>query len=285
MAGDFLFITLTMRLTMQEIIVDNLKDFDINHILQCGQVFRFDNLGYNDYYVYSGDKRCRVVQGECTASILSNDIDYFHNYFDLDRDYQLIKQQLKGLPFMQQAIDNGYGIRILNQQKFETLISFIISANNHIPRIKSIISRICSRLGNNMGEYFAFPTPQQMEAVDEDFFTKIGAGYRAKYLAATARAVANGFDLQSLDNLDSASARKQLCTLMGVGNKVADCILLFGYHKQDVFPVDTWIKKVYTDIIGDGCTNNNLVNKRLLEIYGSNSGYAQQYLFFNKRGM
>lgn len=285
MAGDFLFITLTMRLTLQEIIVDNLKDFDINHILQCGQVFRFDNLGYNDYYVYSGDKRCRVVQGECTASILSNDIDYFHNYFDLDRDYQLIKQQLKGLPFMQQAIDNGYGIRILNQQKFETLISFIISANNHIPRIKSIISRICSRLGNNMGEYFAFPTPQQMEAVDEDFFTKIGAGYRAKYLAATARAVANGFDLQSLDNLDSASARKQLCTLMGVGNKVADCILLFGYHKQDVFPVDTWIKKVYTDIVGDGCTNNNLVNKRLLEIYGSNSGYAQQYLFFNKRGM
>lgn len=285
MAGDFLFITLTMRFTLQEIIVDNLIDFDINHILQCGQVFRFDNLGYNDYYVYSGDKRCRVVQGECTASILTNDIDYFHNYFDLDRDYQLIKQQLKGLPFMQQAIDNGYGIRILNQQKFETLISFIISANNHIPRIKSIISRICSRLGNNMGEYFAFPNPQQMAAVDEDFYTQIGAGYRAKYLATTARAVANGFDLQSLDNLDSASARKQLCALMGVGNKVADCILLFGYHKQDVFPVDTWIKKVYTDIVGDGCTNNNLVNKRLLEIYGSNSGYAQQYLFFNKRGM
>ena len=265
------------------IIITDLKDFDIRHILDCGQIFRYEKLSDGEYRVYSKDKTCLVTQSKDRAVIKSNDPDYFVNYFDLQRDYKEIKQKLKVKPFMDEAMEYGHGIRILNQDKWEMLISFIISANNHIPRIKGIISRLCANLGKFMGDYYAFPTPEAMASMDEDFYKAIGAGYRAKYLAVTSRQVADGFDLDAIDDMDGNTANKKLCTLMGVGSKVADCILLFGYHKQDVFPVDTWIKKVYKDVVGDNEVNNVAMRKKLIEIYGDYSGYAQQYLFFNKR--
>lgn len=283
---------------MQKIIISDLKDFDINHILLCGQIFRFQKLADNEYIVYSADKKCHVTQDEKSAIIECDDVPYFTNYFDLEQNYSLIKQRLKELPLMDDAIKNGNGIRILNQDKWETLVSFIISANNHIPRIKGIIERLCTALGDKKDDYFAFPSPQQMAQMDEEFYISIGAGYRAKYLASTSKAVAEGFDLNAIDALPSLAASKRLCELLGVGPKVADCILLFAYHKQDVFPVDTWIRKVYFDVIlgldekkqNDNCILKNevaspIIRKKLVEIYGQYSGYAQQYLFFNKRGI
>ncbi|MDE7216132.1 MAG: 8-oxoguanine DNA glycosylase, partial [Clostridia bacterium] len=160
---------------------------------------------------------------------------------------------------------------------------FIISAINHITRRKGRIQRLCENLGENKGDYYAFPSPEKMASKDADFYAGIGAGYRAPYLASTAKAVANGFDLDEIDSMDAGEGNKKLCTLLGVGPKVADCILLFAYHKQDVFPVDTWIKKVYRDVVGDNEVNNVAMRKKLIEIYGEYSGYAQQYLFFNKR--
>ncbi len=272
-----------MLIDGNSIIVTELEDFDIRHILDCGQIFRYEKLSQGEYRVYSKDKTCIVRQDEKGAVIESPDIEYFVDYFDLKRDYGQIKQKLIGKPFMDEAIQYGHGIRILNQDKWEMLISFIISANNHIPRIKGIIGRLCANLGENKGDYYAFPTPQAMASKDEEFYKSIGAGYRAKYLAVTSKLVADGFDLDAIDGMDGNAANKKLCSLMGVGSKVADCILLFGYHKQDVFPVDTWIKKVYKDVVGDGIDNNNVIRRKLIDIYGDYSGYAQQYLFFNKR--
>ena len=269
------------------IIITDLKDFDIRHILDCGQIFRYYAIDEGKYVVHTRDKRCIVHQSANEAIITfgEGEKEYFWKFFDLDNDYSAIKNALKNKPLLSQAIDYGHGIRILNQDKWETLISFIISANNHIPRIKGIIHRLCDALGEDKGDYHAFPTPQAMASVDDEFYAKLGAGYRAKYLACTARKVADGFDLESISALDGIQANKKLCTLMGVGSKVADCILLFAYHKQDVFPVDTWIKKVYTDITGKVSDDAKTIRKELLDIYGDDmAGYAQQYLFFNKRG-
>ncbi len=272
-----------MLVEKNSIIITDLSSFDIRQILDCGQIFRYSKMGEGLYRVYSSDKTCMVEQTSEKAVITTDDIEYFYNFFDLDRDYGKIKASLADKPFMKEAIEYGRGIRILNQDKWEMLISFIISANNHIPRIKGIIDRLCKSLGKDMGEYRAFPTAQKMAEQDENFYAAIGAGYRAKYLAETSKAVAQGFDLDEIANLDGMSANKRLCTLMGIGPKVADCILLFAYHRQDVFPVDTWIKKVYKDIVGDGENNNLAIRKKLIATYGEYSGYAQQYLFFNKR--
>ena len=268
---------------MNSIIIKDMSCFNIKHILECGQIFRFFERADGSYEVFSKDKRAIVRQNDVEAEIISEDAQYFAKFFDLDRDYNEIKEKLRDKPFMQEAIEYGNGIRILNQDKWEMLISFIISANNHIPRIKGIIQRLCERLGENKGDYYAFPTPEKMAQMDENFYASIGAGYRAAYLASTAREVANGFDLEEIVSMDGNEGNKKLCKLLGVGPKVADCILLFAYHKQDVFPVDTWIKKVYKDVIGDDEVNNNAMRRKLIDIYGEYSGYAQQYLFFNKR--
>ena len=268
---------------MGKIVIDDLSCFNIRHILDCGQIFRYNQVDDCTWIVFSLDKKAIIREYPNKVEIECDDVDYFTNYFDLNTDYKAIKQSLKDKPMMKEAMEYGYGIRILRQDKWEMLISFIISANNHIPRIKSIIDRICTKLGKNMGDYYAFPTPSAMASVDQAFYKELGAGYRDKYLIETAKAVANGFDLEEIDNLSADKANKKLCELMGVGPKVADCILLFGYHKQDVFPVDTWVKKIYQDLTHKKEENNKKIRKELLEIYGDNAGYAQQYLFFNKR--
>lgn len=275
-----------MIYTPAEIIELSTKDFDIRQILDCGQIFRYEKIDEGKYFVYSLDKRCLVEQKEDCVKIYSKDKEYFWHYFDLDRDYSEIKDMLRQKPFMANAVEYGSGIRILNQDRWEMLISFIISANNHIPRIKGIIRRLCDRLGKDMGEYKAFPTAQSMASEGEAFYAELGAGYRAKYLADTARRVAEGFDLECIENMQADKANKYLCNLLGVGEKVADCILLFGYHKSDVFPVDTWIRKVYKDIFGETCENKKIIRERLINLYSKElAGYAQQYLFFNKRDM
>ena len=267
---------------MKSDIIVQREDFDIGRILDCGQVFRYFSDG-DGYTVVSGDRVCYVVQDESRAVISSDDPGYFAEYFDLDRDYRAIRADLADKPFMGEAVAYGRGIRILCQQPFETLIGFIVSANNHIPRIKGILGRICERLGKDIGGgIHSFPTPEAMASKDAAFYASLGAGYRAEYLADTARRVADGFDLQRVFDMPSDEACKYLCTLKGVGPKVADCILLFAFGKYDVFPVDTWIRKVYADVVGGDATSAQM-RKKLCAIYGEYAGIAQQYLFFYKR--
>ncbi len=182
---------------------------------------------------------------------------------------------------MKKAIEFVYGIRILKNDVFETVISFIISANNNIKRIQNTLFKMREMLGEKKGEYHAFPTFEKLKKQNADFFKSIGCGYRAEYLVKVLTQT-NPDQLEKWKDLPTEILKQNLLQLAGVGPKVADCILLFGYSKQDVFPVDTWIEKVHNEYFGEEC-NRLKIRKNLVERFGDLSGYAQQYLFYFQR--
>lgn len=284
-----------MRVEIEKsrIILYEPEFFNIKDILECGQVFRFQRRGEGDYFVYSLDKRAHVYDDGGRTIIDcgdGRDTAYFYNYFDLGTDYGAVRGNLARLSldnaaehdFLSKAMETGRGIRILRQDKAEVIISFIISANNNIKRIQGIIERLCAAAGENMGEYYAFPTVSALAKLSKKFYNDIGAGYRDAYLYETVRALDRGFDLDAVNNADTHAAEKLLSGLMGVGPKVANCILLFGFNKFGAFPVDTWIEKVFTRFYGD-IKDRRRMQRLLTDRYGGLSGYAQQYLFYYAR--
>lgn len=264
------------------IILTNFPNFSAQDILECGQVFRYSKNSDGSYTVYSLDKRADVFENGETVEIATCDVDYFYRYFDLDRDYSVIISELSQFPVMQQATTYGKGIRILNQDLYETVISFIVSANNNIKRIQGIIERMCVSLGDKTEKgHYAFPTLAQLQEASIEQLREFGLGYRAEYIYKTAKMLKD-FSFEALQDMSPNEARKRLCTLYGVGAKVADCILLFGLHREDVFPCDTWIKKVYHEYFESGHKDNR-ISDFFVETFGANSGYAQQYLFYFQR--
>ncbi|MFI3229706.1 MAG: DNA glycosylase [Bacillota bacterium] len=261
-----------------KIIITEIEDFNPQHILDCGQVFRYQQIN-SGYKIFSQNLFCSLIYDKDRVIIETTDINYFVTYFDLDRDYGAIKQHLLGYQKMRAPIEHGSGIRILNQDKAEMIISFIISANNNIPRIKTIIERLCSAIGQDMGDYRAFPTVEALAQQDEAFYRSIGAGYRANYLVSTARALREGFNL-NCEAMSYTEARKHLMKLKGIGGKVADCILLFGYHRQDACPTDVWIERAFIYLFGETTITREAMSKKLSEHFGGLGGYAQQYLFY-----
>lgn len=264
-----------------EIVVLDLSEFDITQIVECGQIFSYEKLGENHFLVYSADKVCEVLQNENYATIFTKDVDYFENFFDLGENYCIFKQKLENYPEMKDALKYGHGIRILKQDVFEMFVSFVISANNNIPRIKNSIKFIRENAGRNMGEYFAFPTLEELAKYDVEFFVRAGLGYRAPQLVKLLEQL-QSFDFEELKKMDTKSLRNFLITLSGIGPKVADCILLFGFSRKDVFPVDTWIVKIFHDKFGT-TNNKNEMREALIKKFGDLSGVAQQYLFYHKR--
>ena len=260
------------------------EDFDIKEILECGQVFSYKDMG-DCYLVFSADKKAKVTETSLGYIIKTNHPNYFENYFDLKTDYGRIKETLSKFPILKKPIDFGKGIRILKQNLFETLISFIVSANNNIKRIQMILERLREKLGSKVGDFYAFPTREQLKSASVEFFKEIGAGYRADYLYKVVRQIDDN-TLNEWQKLDTKDLRNKLISLSGVGPKVADCILLFGYGRQDVFPVDTWIEQMYVKFY---CSNSQIVPSRekirenLVKEFGNLSGYAQQYLFYSMR--
>lgn len=265
-----------------KILIKDTSEFYPKHILECGQVFRYLNSD-SGYKIFSKKLFCGLIYANGYVTIDSTDTDYFAKYFDLDRDYGDIKRRLSGYPLMTEAIGYGYGVRILNQDPAEMILSFIISANNNIPRIKGIIERLCRAAGDDIGggEY-AFPDISALSGLNREFYRSLGTGYRADYLVKTVGALNEGFDTD-LKNVPLAEARKRLMSLSGVGRKVADCILLFGYHRTEVFPVDTWIEKVYEKMFGISGKSTVYIADKLSEYYGDLAGYAQQYLYYYAR--
>ena len=263
------------------ILITDTSSFNPEHIFECGQVFSYEKKG-DEYYSFPGDKLAKIKQVEKGYFIETKDIDYFINYFDLDKDYNSVKDRLKKFPIMHDALKFGYGIRILNQDLFETLISFIISANNNIKRIKLILNNLRRAYGKVVADgIYAFPSYQFLKDQDEDFFKRMGAGYRAKYLASVTKQISPQ-QLEQLKKLPTKELRNKLISLSGVGPKVADCILLFGYRRDDVFPVDTWIHKCYNSFYTP-TDNREKIRNDLISQFGELSGYAQQYLFYNQR--
>ncbi len=273
-------------------IVKSSNYFNVKDTLECGQLFRFSPYK-NGYLVYSDDK-CAYVYDDGEFAIIEcdeKDEKYFYDYFDLVRDYSDIYSGAQNSEYeiLRTSSDLGKGIRILNQNKFETLISFIVSQNNNIPRIKSIVEKTCKRLGVRKNfdgiEYFAFPTAEKMSEQSVSFYKSLGLGYRAEYVKNTARLIADGYNLDSLALLETSALKKELLSIKGVGPKVADCVSLFGFHRSDSFPVDTWIEKVYADNFNGKLKNRKAIAEWFVNKFGVNSGYYQQYLFYYKRSL
>ncbi|MCM1533973.1 MAG: hypothetical protein NC099_04900 [Corallococcus sp.] len=256
--------------------------FNIQDTLECGQIFRYKRLSDSAYGVYSTDKYAELRYNGDVVETYTFDGDYFYRFFDLDTDYGAKAARISSIsPLMAQAVGFGKGIRILNQDLTEMIFSFIISANNNIKRIQLIIERICNALGDETPYGKAFPSLQAMAQADIKVFTASGAGYRDKYLHSTANKLLT-YDLSSLDGMSSADARKELLAFMGIGPKVADCILLFGLKRGDVFPVDTWLKKVYHSYFEQGHKDSE-ISGFFCNLFGDDAGLCQQYLFYFQR--
>lgn len=255
--------------------IKNTDDFVPKHIFGCGQCFRWSQ----DYIGVAGGHVARVVPLQDGVRVLcdSNAFDTFwYDYFDLSRDYTRIRETLKKDVRLHDAITFGRGIRILRQEPWEALCSFIISQCNHIPRIMSIIETLCQMFGNRIyfgdQEYFTFPSAERIAQCTLEDLAPLRAGYRTKYILSAAQRVADGaFDLQAVMQMATQDARRALLGLSGVGNKVADCVLLFGMGKTDAFPIDVWMKRAITEFLG----NENDAGTS----FGEVAGIAQQYLF------
>lgn len=256
--------------------------FNVRDTLECGQIFRYKQLREDTYCVFSQNKYAELTTVGDYVEVKTTDKDYFWHFFDLDTDYAEKVSRLSAFsPLMEQAASLGKGIRILNQDLTEMIFCFIISANNNIKRIQLIVERLCAALGEQSEHGYAFPTVESMATQTVEFYSKLGAGYRDRYLLETAQRLLS-YDLTVLNGLDSASARKELLTFMGVGPKVADCILLFGLKRGDVFPVDTWLKKVYHAHFEQGHKDSEL-STFFCNLFGQDAGLAQQYLFYFQR--
>ena len=271
-------------ITNDKITIFGKDDFDPQHILECGQIFRYKKVGEKEYVVFSSDKMARILETENGFEILTDDTRYFENFFDLKTDYSNIKKALSSQNLtLKNATEFGRGIRILNQEPFETTISFIISANNNIKRIQSLVEKLSNACGQDKGSFHAFPSAKELCTLSVDDLKNLGMGFRAKYIFDTAKALC-GVNLEEYRNFDTQKLLERLLTLQGVGPKVADCIALFAYHKMDCFPVDTWVEKIYNSYFSTKPeTNRSLIRKNLVSQFGNLSGYAQQYLFYFKR--
>ena len=244
----------------QEFLLENYNSFNLRDIFECGQCFRW-NIEEDGSYtgVFGGNvlnvkkqNNAILFKGICEGDIIPTIIDYF----DLERDYELIKSKLERVDNnMKESIKYGTGIRILNQDLWETIISFIISANNNIPRIKGIINRISKKYGKeiewNGNKYYTFPTVEELAKASVEDLRALGLGFRDVRVYETTRKILNKeVDLKELENeKDTEKVRETLLTLPGVGPKVADCILLFSTLKRfEVFPIDVWVRRVMNDL-------------------------------------
>lgn len=276
---------------MEKIVISDIY-FNIKDTLDCGQVFRYCEHE-KGYLVYSADKcaYCYADNGNTVIECEPNEKDYFYNYFDLANDYELIYTSAIKTKYaiLKKSAELGRGVRILNQNVEEALFSFVVSQNNNIPRIKSIIEKLCIELGErkefNGKEYYTFPTAKVMSNERLELYKSIGLGYRAEYVKNLAQKIADGLDLEKLKKLSTAEIRKELIKLHGVGEKVADCVTLFGYHRGDSFPVDTWIEKLYKEDFNGKLTDRKKISEWLVTEFKEKSGYYQQYLFYYKRSL
>ena len=274
------------------VIIENAIDFLPSHTFLCGQCFRWDQTGDESFVGVANGKVIEVSYDKNILTLKNTNLDDFNNiwknYFDFDNDYSKIKTKLSIDDNLKNAMKYGWGIRILNQNVFECLVSFIISAQNQIPRIKKIVARLCEAAGEkityNGKDYYSFPTPEAILSLSRDEIDSLKAGYRADYIIDAAKKVSSGeINLDLLYDADTASARKELLKIKGVGPKVADCVLLFSLKKHDAFPIDVWIGRVMKKFYLGNDASLKQIALYSAEKFGDLSGFAQQYLFYYAR--
>ncbi len=274
------------------IIISDAADFDLVKTFECGQCFRWNKIDDTVYTGVAGSHALTISQNGdtiCLHDISREDFfGFWYEYFDLERNYSEIISSLSADPVLRAATAYGQGIRILKQDLWETIISFIISASNNIPRIKKIVENLCTCFGTEIiyrgRSYYTFPTPEQLKSVDPDALSYIRAGFRDKYILDASKQVSSGqLNLDELYSLDNENAKKALMSIYGVGNKVADCVMLFGLQRYDAFPVDVWIKRVMEHFYFEGKQQIKDVQGFAHEKFGELCGFAQQYLFYYAR--
>lgn len=283
----------------QKYRIENIQSFELADIFDCGQCFRWNKQEDGSYIgifrknVMNVQKQGNTVtfKGICDGNIK----EIVEDYFDLKRNYEKIKNKLSQIDKnVKTSIEYGQGIRILNQDLWEMIISYIISANNNIPRIKGIIERLSKTYGQeiecNGEKYYTFPTPEELKDVSVEDYRKLGAGFRDIRLYETVHMVLDKkVDLEQMkNNPNTLEVREQLLTLSGVGPKVADCILLFSTLKRfEVFPIDVWVRRVMNELYikneDETKVNKKEIEKLAHEKFGNLAGIAQQYLFYWKR--
>ncbi len=286
------------------VVLEGVRDFNIEEILECGQCFNFIRCeDYKpdetkkisvSYDVMAYGRAIHIIQDDDIVTIYGTDEDEYrliwNRYFDMDTDYSAIKTAiLKSDSRLEESINAKPGIRILNQDFFETLISFIISQNKQIPQIKQVVRNISEKCGAKTVTYkgeeiHAFPTLEELMTLSEEDLRACKTGFRAPYIMDACRKVADGeVSEEELRKLPVDEARKMLMKIKGVGEKVANCVLLFSLGRREAFPVDVWMKRIMENMYFGQDTNKAEIEKFACEKFGEYAGYAQQYLFFYGR--
>ncbi len=278
------------------LFLENVDDFDAKHIFECGQCFRW---GKEEDGSYTGIAYGKVINVKSDyenkeVTILNTDMDEFRtiwfDYFDLGRDYSKIKIKLSADPIVKTAIGYGEGIRILKQQPWEVLVSYIISANNRIPMISKSVNILSELYGQaieyNGKVYYTFPNPNRLYNADILDIEKCRAGFRCKYIKKAVEMVKSGeIDLNDISKMKISDARKELMKIPGIGIKVADCILLFSMQKHEAYPVDVWVKRVTEHFYFNRSAKVPEIYEFADKKFGNLAGFAQEYLFYYARGL
>ena len=211
------------------------------------------------------------------------DAQWLRRYLDLDRDYDAIAAEYAVWPAARRAMERFRGLRVLNQSPWEALICFILSANNNVARIRCLSAALCRAYGRDYGELQGFPEPEALAGATEEALQALRVGYRAPFLIGAARRVLDGFPLEGLRDMPYEEAHARLTTLPGVGDKVADCVLLFGCGHASAFPVDVWVDRLMRGWFGLDCPSRAATQRRAREMFGENAGIVQQFLFHAAR--
>ena len=285
-----------MKITEVEngLILEDVKDFDAGHIFECGQCFRWTKEEDGSYTGIAFGKVLNVRSDyEKGIVILDNTNlkdfkEIWFDYFDLGRDYGAIKKELAKDPVLDMAIKHGKGIRILKQEPWELLISYIISANNSIPMISRSVGLLSEMYGRKVQYkgrvYYAFPTPSELQEAGMEELSLCRAGFRCKYIYQAVRMVNMGdIRLEEISSMDIHKAREELMKIPGVGPKVADCIMLFSMQKYEAYPVDVWVKRVTEYFFLGRDVKMKEIRNFAEEKFGDLAGFAQEYLFYYAR--
>lgn len=274
--------------------IKNLEDFEPKHIFECGQCFRWNKQEDESYIGVYNSKVLKVYKKDNDIYFMNTNKEDFEKiwaeYFDLDTDYKKLKNDLANMDkYLKKSVEFGYGLRILKQDIYEMMISFIISARNSIPNIKKTVERICEKYGQKIETfegktYYAFPSPKDLAFITEEELKECKTSFRTKYIIDTSKKIIEeNIKLQELKKLNDIKLEEQLREFAGIGPKVSNCIMLFAFYRKNAFPVDVWVKRVMEEFYLDEDMNLNKMKDYGVKLFNPYAGFAQQYLFYYAR--
>jgi N-glycosylase/DNA lyase len=280
------------------VIIKEVKNFELNHVFDCGQCFRWNRQENGNYIGVAFGRVIEVEKKGKDIYIYNTSIEetetIWIDYFDLKRDYSTIKDELSKDSYLKLSVQFGNGIRLLRQEPFEIIVSFIISANNRIPMIKKCIDKISEKWGKKVKykdkTYYSFPEVSELSKASVEELEACSTGFRAKYIKDTVEKIFSNaknpkdeYDIDFINAQNDDECHKALCNFMGIGPKVADCIMLFSMQKYSAFPVDVWVKRAMMHFYVAPDVSLKKIREFGRNRFGNLSGFAQQYLFYYAR--